>query len=296
MKSYYGKITINTNLLDMLDEIFYSLIDTSYIEFKAFQWNYLVLQRLTSSFKIIKNTNDFTLLITYWNGTTDSYTISSCTEITNYLTFNPNPFTYYGYVFTHSDNGGTENEMLYELRNYGFIEREENQEPFIYCYTLNSPKITVDKNLTAVRVYTGEFNLPVSVRDFVLPLEIEDRLIHFNYVYVSKLKRFYYIKNPTYIKNMVNLELHEDVLMTYSDLIKKQTAFVERNENEYSDYIVDDYVSMDYNKEISYIDVVDTLYLFEIPDSIYDVDGTRIATPSNDYSDFRYVLTVINAV
>lgn len=207
------------------------------------------------------------------------------------------PFDWYG---TISDWGDAPDIMYNALLNNGAGEQIIfPSENVIFCYTLNSDKHTVDKSLTPIRTYIGNFNQPVTLRDFILPIDLSDEsfMIDFNYVFINQLNRYYYVRETTYAKNFVNLMLHEDVLYTFRDLIREQTAFVERNENDYSNFIVDDLITMDYNKEISFIDVTDSLALFEYPRIIYDVDGDVITSNAiSDNTDYRYVLTVINAV
>lgn len=65
---------------------------------------------------------------------------------------------------------------------------------------------------------------------------------HTNYVWLSDLERFYYIRNWTMDNGYVTCNLEVDVLMTYRhDLINSNTkVMVKRNEFKYNTYLPDE--------------------------------------------------------
>ena len=59
-------------------------------------------------------------------------------------------------------------------------------------------------------------------------LLISKQVFTFNYCYIPKFKRYYYIKNQMLeTKNFIRLYLHVDVLMSYQDIIRNSTAQIQ---------------------------------------------------------------------
>lgn len=62
----------------------------------------------------------------------------------------------------------------------------------------------------------------------------------FNYVYLPKFNRYYYVTNILSIAtNLWQIDMHVDVLMSYKDKILLQSAIIERNEYEWNPYLID---------------------------------------------------------
>lgn len=71
-----------------------------------------------------------------------------------------------------------------------------------------------------------------------------------NYIYIEEFGRYYYITNIVSINyTLWELHCHVDVLMSYKDQIKAQTAIVARQESQYNLYL-DDGVFMAYQNPI----------------------------------------------
>ena len=60
-----------------------------------------------------------------------------------------------------------------------------------------------------------------------------------NYVYLSELKRFYFIRSWTMDNGYSTLELEIDVLQTYKRDLMKSHAMIKRNEFKYNNYLDD---------------------------------------------------------
>lgn len=60
-----------------------------------------------------------------------------------------------------------------------------------------------------------------------------------NYVYVSELERYYYIRNWTMDNGFVIIECEVDVLMSFKNAIKQQNVIVSRQENKFNMYLED---------------------------------------------------------
>lgn len=110
-------------------------------------------------------------------------------------------------------------------------------------YTSTAEKIRVDKTsyLTKVGDFTGTMKGELSLMDPVIL--VSGDLTAFNtanYVYIAQLDRYYFISDMKAIRqSLVEVTLHQDVLMSYRVGIKKQYAVVARNQSDYSLYIDD---------------------------------------------------------
>lgn len=99
----------------------------------------------------------------------------------------------------------------------------------------------VDKTnyLEQVGVISGVFREAASVVNLAITIEYPT-VPDFNYVYVGAFRRYYTVTDFTTIRqNLWEISLSLDVLMTYKDVIKNTTAFVDRNEFEYNLLIPD---------------------------------------------------------
>lgn len=63
--------------------------------------------------------------------------------------------------------------------------------------------------------------------------------IEYNYLYIPKFRRYYFITNINFISGFCILECSIDVLYTYKDRILNSTQLVTRQENVYNKFISD---------------------------------------------------------
>lgn len=61
-----------------------------------------------------------------------------------------------------------------------------------------------------------------------------------NYVWISELKRFYYIRDWEMNNGYITMNLQIDVLMSYSKELMSSHCMIKRNEFSYSSYLPDD--------------------------------------------------------
>ena len=61
-----------------------------------------------------------------------------------------------------------------------------------------------------------------------------------NYVWISELKRFYYIRNWEMNNGCITMDLEIDVLMSYRRELMDSHAMIKRNEFSYSSYLPDE--------------------------------------------------------
>lgn len=73
-----------------------------------------------------------------------------------------------------------------------------------------------------------------------------------NYAYIPDFNRYYFITDITAISRYLwQISMSVDVLMTYYDDIMNLSAFIARNQNLYSPFVVDDLTNFTYSKEIT---------------------------------------------
>lgn len=99
-----------------------------------------------------------------------------------------------------------------------------------------------------------EFNVVFKTDNNVINPKIvikkTDGKLKCNYCYIPKLHRHYWITNiSTSNADFLILDLAVDVLMTYRNEIKNSYGFIERNEKDYNNYLIDNEVVVS-NKKI----------------------------------------------
>lgn len=167
----------------------------------------------------------------------------------------------------------------------------------IYCYRMNCEKNRVDKNpfIEEVDELTGTMRDNCDMLNPVIEVELnydnDETIIRFNYVFIEQFNRYYFVENVEVVNlNMYVLYLKIDVLNSYKSEIKELYAYVERNENLYSNNLDDDRLQL-------YPDLQITNYryfnnFFNDPEQPYeDVDiGTGAELKS---SGLIYMVTVV---
>lgn len=101
-----------------------------------------------------------------------------------------------------------------------------------------------DKNVVDKTVYqygadiTGTLRDDCSIINPVIAIEgLADLTV--NYAYIPEFGRFYYINNIVCKRNLYELQMHVDVLMTYRTGIRSNTAVISRQQNNYNLYLQD---------------------------------------------------------
>lgn len=99
-------------------------------------------------------------------------------------------------------------------------------------YSINDDKNKLEKNL--VNGYETTILLKSGL-DSLIDIEISilsDIILNYNYVYIEKLQRYYFIDDITLQRNNYFIcKCTEDVLMSFKDEIKKQEIEVNESEN-----------------------------------------------------------------
>lgn len=119
----------------------------------------------------------------------------------------------------------------------------------IIGYRCNSATNVVDKEINQEFSVEGTLRDGSSVIDPVILIEANAPGFHandVNYLYVEEFRRYYYITNIISTNHTLwEIHAHVDVLMSYKDQIRAQTAIVARQESQYNLYL-DDGIFMTY--------------------------------------------------
>ena len=167
-----------------------------------------------------------------------------------------------------------ERQRFNALNNGGYFVRSVNG---IFLYTMNSPRNKVEKSITFVDNDYVKYNEPVSYKRFTLNLERDDYFT-FNYVYITVMERYYFIDDMVMMDNYYKLSLSEDVLMSFADLIKSQTAFVNRSQSDYDLLKQDDLVTFDHDKSIGSTVITPSVTLFPTTQTVEDTRYSVVIT------------------
>lgn len=105
----------------------------------------------------------------------------------------------------------------------------------------NSEKNRVNKDIKNIKTISGTLKKETSVVNptFIVEIPLES-VVNCNYVTIPSFNRSYYVTDITSVNsNLVQLACHVDVLQSYKDEIKKNTAIIKKQENEWNLYLND---------------------------------------------------------
>lgn len=120
-------------------------------------------------------------------------------------------------------------------------------------YTTSSDEKSVNKVLNKLAdINNFKMKDDVNILHPIIILSNENAL-YTNYVYIKKFKRYYFVTDIIAMnENTIMLKCDVDVLYTYKKQILNLTTFVERQENSYSPYIVDNELVTQCKREVRY--------------------------------------------
>lgn len=121
-------------------------------------------------------------------------------------------------------------DRLYEFYKLGIIDIIPSaNKTVVLAFRLKSDRDHVNKDLKLVTIIEGSFKAPLGIKSFELDVISYDIDNSYNYVYIPRLKRYYYVSTPQLVTNSyTKLILQEDVLTSWKTLILQQNAFVTR--------------------------------------------------------------------
>lgn len=91
-------------------------------------------------------------------------------------------------------------------------------------------KIIVDK-----KTIEGTLKTTIDITNFSVIFNFFEDWNNYNYVYVEKLKRYYFVESKRIVNNsLVEYDLIEDVLMSFKDLIRQQNILLTESETAFN--------------------------------------------------------------
>ncbi|MBO7735149.1 MAG: hypothetical protein J6S67_21475 [Methanobrevibacter sp.] len=112
----------------------------------------------------------------------------------------------------------------------------------IKLYKNLSEKNHLDKDITQLGPdVIGTLRDGCSIIDPIIKVEnaVNNHLTECNYAYIPEFGRYYFINNITCKGNLFEIQMHVDVLSTYKEVIRNNTAVVSRQQNNYNLYLQD---------------------------------------------------------
>lgn len=130
----------------------------------------------------------------------------------------------------------------------------------LYQNTAERNRVDKINYLTLQGTLQGALRGECSLTSPVITLELDD-VPTFNYVYIEKFGRWYYVTDITSLRaNLWMISLTVDVLMTYKDGIQMCSAFIDRNENSYDPFIVDNKLPLKQGQTITEYTLNNTVF------------------------------------
>lgn len=160
------------------------------------------------------------------------------------------------------DSGTTMDDLL----RLGYVSYDVDGKTALITYLQSSDDDHVTKSLTEVSTILGKFNKMIGLKR--IDIDLTGYARGFNYVWIPSLRRYYYVDSVEMPSaDITRLHLKEDVLMSWSALIRNQTAFVERQENVYDDDLTDEMCNYTYEKAVSIDSITMTNDIFTNTDN-----------------------------
>lgn len=135
-----------------------------------------------------------------------------------------------------------DNKYLYTSNDLEFNVKQYPDGYFsltLYKSTAEEHRVDKTNYLTQVGELGGVLRDTTSLINIAIEIEYKD-VPNFNYVYISKFNRYYYVTDITSIRtNIWEISLSVDVLMSYKNGILNLKGFIDRNEFTFDNYLDD---------------------------------------------------------
>ena len=111
----------------------------------------------------------------------------------------------------------------------------------ITLQTNNSEDKRLTKNITDIISATGTLKIGTSIIDPVILMTCDlSAVTHCNYLTIPEFKRSYFVRNIKSVRTgLVEFTCHVDVLSSFAESIKANTAIIRRQENDWNLYLND---------------------------------------------------------
>lgn len=105
----------------------------------------------------------------------------------------------------------------------------------------NSEDNRITKNVNTIASVSGVLKDDTSIIDPVILIRCNlPSVVNCNYMTISSFNRSYFVRNIKSVRNgLVEFNCHVDVLSSFADSIKGNTAIIKRQENDWNLYLND---------------------------------------------------------
>lgn len=105
----------------------------------------------------------------------------------------------------------------------------------IDLYKNTSEENAIEKIIVDKKTIEGTLKTTIDITNFSVIFNFFDDWNNYNYVYVEKLKRYYFVDSKRIVNNsLVEYDLIEDVLMSFKDLIRNQNILLSESETAFA--------------------------------------------------------------
>lgn len=105
----------------------------------------------------------------------------------------------------------------------------------IDLYKNTSEENAIEKIIVDKKTIEGTLKTTIDITNFSVIFNFFAEWNNYNYVYVEKLKRYYFVDSKRILNNsLVEYDLIEDVLMSFKDLIRSQNILLTESETAFS--------------------------------------------------------------
>lgn len=105
----------------------------------------------------------------------------------------------------------------------------------IDLYKNASSENTIEKVITDKKTFEGTLKNTIDITNFSVIFNFFEEWNDFNYVYIEKLKRYYFVDSKKIVNNsLIQYDLIEDVLMSFKDLIRNQNVLLTGSETAFT--------------------------------------------------------------
>lgn len=105
----------------------------------------------------------------------------------------------------------------------------------IDLYKNTTAENAIEKIIADKKTIEGTFKNTIDITNFSVIFNFFEDWNNYNYVYIEKLKRYYFVESKRIVNNsLVEYDLIEDVLMSFKDLIRKQNILLTESETAFN--------------------------------------------------------------
>ena len=105
----------------------------------------------------------------------------------------------------------------------------------IDLYKNTTEENAIEKIITDKKTIEGTLKTTIDITNFSVIFNFFEDWNNYNYVYVEKLKRYYFVESKRIVNNsLVEYDLIEDVLMSFKDLIREQNILLTESETAFN--------------------------------------------------------------